>query len=76
MARRRRRVHLEHLVLECSRQPHIQGRGAKTGSFLSLSQRFLLVLIMGIRRIARGLRPCYHALRQPVGAADRAMLHN
>ena len=22
------------------------------------------------------LRPCYHALRQPVGAADRAMLHN
>ena len=23
-----------------------------------------------------GLRPCYHALRQPVGAADRALLHN
>ena len=22
------------------------------------------------------LRPCYHALRQPVGAADRAMMHN
>ena len=22
------------------------------------------------------LRPCYHALRQPVGAADRALLHN
>ena len=22
------------------------------------------------------VRPCYHALRQPVGAADRAMLHN
>ena len=30
---------------------------------------FLLVF-MGIRR------PCYHALRQPVGAADRAMMHN
>ena len=22
------------------------------------------------------LRPCYHALRQPVGTADRALLHN
>ena len=22
------------------------------------------------------LRPCYHALRQPVGAADRAMMHS
>ena len=22
------------------------------------------------------LRPCYHALRQPVGDADRAMMHN
>ena len=29
------------------------------------------LFFMGIRRTS-----CYHALRQPVGAVDRAMLHN
>ena len=33
----------------------------------------ILLVFMGIRCI---LAACYHALRQPVGAADRAMLHN
>ena len=37
--------------------------------------RAIVHLFMGIRRTC-GLRPCYHALRQPVGAADRALLHN
>ena len=36
---------------------------------------FLLVF-MGDWESRCNLRPCYHALRQPVGAADRALLHN
>ena len=40
--------------------------------FFFFLRKFSLVF-MGTRRY---LRPCYHALRQPVGAADRAMLHN
>ena len=39
--------------------------------FFLFSRDFLLVF-MGIRR----MRPCYHALRHPFGAADRAMLLN
>ena len=37
--------------------------------------RAFLLVFMGIR-CSLYLRPCYHALRQPVGAADRALLHN
>ena len=42
------------------------------GTFFLFSRDFLLVF-KGIRRTCGH---AYHALRQPVGAADRALLHN
>ena len=44
--------------------------GADFLEFFVFSRDFLLVSEFS------DLRPCYHALRQPVGAADRALLHN
>ena len=46
---------------------------AAGADFLEFFRDFLLVFMWEFGVL---LRPCYHALRQPVGAADRAMLHN
>ena len=52
---------------------------AAGADFLDFLRDFSLVFLgalgVGIRR-TWNLRPCYHALRQPVGAADRALLRN
>ena len=37
---------------------------------------FMRISFLRVLPIVLVLRPCYHALRQPVGAADRARMHN
>jgi len=74
---------------EAKRSIHIDRRATKP--FFELSRRrrrrFLLhfsfsrdffLVFKGIRRwyLRPYLRPCYHVLRHPFGAADRAMLLN
>ena len=49
-------------------------RPAAGADFLRLFS-FLRIFYLFSKEFA-DLRPCYHALRQPVGAADRALLHN
>ena len=50
--------------------------GGEMGSQAPIFSRFFARFFTCFKWELGVLRPCYHALRQPVGAAGRVLLHN